>query len=60
MDKPTTGLTFKNQKDFIQWLKENHQNEEGHFIFLYKKGYETKGLTYQDALTAALCYGWID
>ena len=29
-------------------------------IYLYKKGFAHLGLTYEDAVRIALCYGWID
>lgn len=51
---------FKDKAAFREWLKEHHETHYGTDIFLYKKGYEHLGLTYEDAVQTALCYGWID
>lgn len=53
-------LEFKNKNDFKKWLKRNHETHFGTDIFLFKKGYEHLGLTYEEAVRTALCYGWID
>lgn len=53
-------LDFKSQADFLFWLKENYLTSDGVEIFMYKKGYFDQGLSYEDAVCAALCYGWID
>jgi uncharacterized protein YdeI (YjbR/CyaY-like superfamily) len=43
------------------WLAENHPRDSGVWLVLAKKG-TTKptALSYDDALDAALCHGWID
>lgn len=53
-------LHFETKETFKTWLKENHVTSEGRQIFIYKKKYHHKGLSYDDAVEAALCYGWID
>ena len=53
-------LYFPDDKAFEIWLKENYDTAEGTDIYLYKKGYESEGLTYEQAVRTALCYGWID
>lgn len=53
-------LEFKNKEAFRQWLIENHETSSGVDIYMYKKGHENEGLTYEDAVQTALCYGWID
>jgi uncharacterized protein YdeI (YjbR/CyaY-like superfamily) len=43
------------------WLAENHPLESGVWLVLAKKGTtEPTTLSYDDALDAALCHGWID
>ncbi|MBD0324221.1 MAG: YdeI/OmpD-associated family protein [Aldersonia sp.] len=43
------------------WLAANHATSSGVRLVLAKKGAsEPTRLTYADALTEALCYGWID
>lgn len=52
-------LQFKTQDEFKKWLK-NNRDSQGQQVFIYKKKYHHKGLCYEDAVRAALCYGWID
>lgn len=43
------------------WLEANHVTSSGVRLVLAKKGVTAPtGLTYDDALSEALCYGWID
>lgn len=53
-------MEFKGKTQFRKWLENNHANHEGIDIYLYKKNYEDLGLTYEDAVRTALCFGWID
>jgi len=52
-------LDFKSKEDFRKWLIENHDSS-GRKIFIYKKKHLDKGMGYEDAVTTALCFGWID
>lgn len=49
-----TGAVFR------AWLKSSHDRETELLVGLYKKGSGRGGVTYQEALDAALCFGWID
>ena len=42
------------------WLIENHQDSQGVWLVLTKKGGQLTALDYDGALDAALCFGWID
>jgi len=42
------------------WLVENHQESQGVWLVLTKKGGRLTALTYAAALDQALCFGWID
>ena len=42
------------------WLIENHQDSQGVWLVLTKKGGQVTALTMTGALDAALCFGWID
>jgi uncharacterized protein YdeI (YjbR/CyaY-like superfamily) len=43
------------------WLAENHPRDSGVWLVLAKKGTtRPTALSYDDALDAALCHGWID
>jgi uncharacterized protein YdeI (YjbR/CyaY-like superfamily) len=55
--KPTH---FKSPSDFREWLEENHDRASELWVGFYKKGSGKTGITYQEALDEALCFGWID
>jgi uncharacterized protein YdeI (YjbR/CyaY-like superfamily) len=59
-EEPTNSLTFKNRQDWRHWLRENHATSVGVWVVLRKKNSKTLGVTYQEALDEALCFGWID
>lgn len=62
MNKPTDYpiLSFTSQKEFSQWLEENHATSNGIWLRLFKKGSEVESVTYAEAVEESLCYGWID
>lgn len=51
---------FATVKDFEKWLTLNYDRKNGINVYIYKKGLETEGITYEEAVKTALCYGWID
>jgi uncharacterized protein YdeI (YjbR/CyaY-like superfamily) len=51
---------FKNRKDWVDWLEKNHTKAPGIWMRIAKKGAQITSISYQEALEAALCYGWID
>ena len=53
-------MDFKDITEFKEWLKSNHETSNGEKLFIYKKGYHHLGISYEEAVLAALCYGWID
>ncbi len=57
---PEPVLSFADQKRWASWLDANHTASQGLWLRLAKKSPGLKSLTYQEALEAALCYGWID
>jgi len=52
-------MYFENQNEFNDFLKKNHQSQEGIWIKLDKRNRPSK-LTSDQALKCALAYGWID
>lgn len=42
------------------WLAANHESSPGIWLVFYKKASGTNGLSYDDAVEEALCFGWID
>ena len=51
---------FKSKQDWATWLEKNHRKHSGMWLRLAKKDSGLRSVTYQEALEAALCYGWID
>lgn len=51
---------FEQQQGWTAWLMENHSTSSGVWLQLAKKGAETQSVSYDEAVEAALCFGWID
>jgi uncharacterized protein YdeI (YjbR/CyaY-like superfamily) len=51
---------FKSQRDWTLWLAKNHRTSPGLWLRIAKKNSDVESVSYQEALEAALCYGWID
>lgn len=51
---------FRSSAALREWLQENHDSAKELWIGFYKKGSGEPGITYQEALDEALCFGWID
>jgi uncharacterized protein YdeI (YjbR/CyaY-like superfamily) len=51
---------FASQALFRTWLEKNHDSATELLVGFYKKGSGKGGITYQQALDEALCFGWID
>lgn len=54
------NLFFKDAQSFRDWLKKNHQTEKVLWVCYYKKHTKLPSITYEESVTEALCYGWID
>ena len=57
-DQPV--LQLEDKKAWAAWLEKNHAKSPGVWLKLAKKGSGTPTVSYNEALDAALCYGWID
>jgi uncharacterized protein YdeI (YjbR/CyaY-like superfamily) len=51
-------LSFKDRSSFRKWLKKNRNCGHSVWIEYYKDG--RPGISYQESLEEALCFGWID
>src|SRR5687768_2305308 len=58
MDLPTLPFATKNK--WLDWLARQHDKSAGMWLKLAKKDLGIPSLTYDEAVEAALCYGWID
>jgi uncharacterized protein YdeI (YjbR/CyaY-like superfamily) len=55
--KPTF---FKTPAAFRTWLQKHHGTKDELWVGFYKKASRKNGITYLEAVDAALCFGWID
>lgn len=53
-------LRFRRQKDWAAWLDKNHATTTGVWLQIAKKASGVQSVSYDEALEAVLCYGWID
>lgn len=51
---------FETQTALHKWFMRHHADTAELYIGFYKKGAPQPGITYQNALDEALCFGWID
>jgi len=51
---------FKSLAEFRRWLVKNHAAVTELWVGFYRKDSGKGGITYQEALDEALCFGWID
>jgi uncharacterized protein YdeI (YjbR/CyaY-like superfamily) len=51
---------FFSAAELEDWLERNHASSEGIWLKVVKKGAGVAGVSYPEALTLALCFGWID
>jgi uncharacterized protein YdeI (YjbR/CyaY-like superfamily) len=53
-------MLFESAEDWSDWLEVHHNSAMGLWIRIAKKAAAIQSVSYYDAVTAALCYGWID
>jgi uncharacterized protein YdeI (YjbR/CyaY-like superfamily) len=52
--------SFKNRDDWRAWLAQNHARATELWLVFYKKNSGKRGVSYDEAVEEALCFGWID
>ncbi len=57
---PESVRAFESSAAFEAWLAKHHDREREIFLRIYKKGSGTPTVTNEEAIDAALCWGWID
>lgn len=57
-ERPATF--FDGPQEFEAWLQANHDTATELWMGLHKKHVEDRGLTWEQAVIEALCWGWID
>ena len=56
----TEQLYFADRDAWRAWLEQNHAIEKEAWLVHYKKHARKPGISYEDAVEEALCFGWID
>lgn len=56
----TETLFAATPAEFRQWLEQNHQTKKEIWLVIYKKSSGKTGVSYDEAVDEALCFGWID
>lgn len=57
-ERPATF--FASAQEFREWLEANHETATELWMGLNKKHVADRGLTWDEAVPEALCFGWID
>jgi uncharacterized protein YdeI (YjbR/CyaY-like superfamily) len=60
IDMDSNGIYFSNNDEWRKWLSINHDRVPEAWLFIRKKRSSTAGISYDEALDEALCFGWID
>jgi uncharacterized protein YdeI (YjbR/CyaY-like superfamily) len=58
--KSTPILSFRSSSEWLDWLRKNHAKSSGIWLKIAKKDTTAQSISYNEALEAALRYGWID
>jgi uncharacterized protein YdeI (YjbR/CyaY-like superfamily) len=53
-------IAFASAREWQRWLAAHHAKSEGVWLRFFKKNSGTASVSHAAALSAALCYGWID
>lgn len=54
------AIFFSGPEEFRAWLEANHDSATELWMGLYKRHVPDRGLTWEQAVPEALCFGWID
>lgn len=61
MGKETIETFYpKSRKAWRQWLSRHHRSEQSVWLLMYKKQSGIPTISWDDAVSEALCFGWID
>jgi uncharacterized protein YdeI (YjbR/CyaY-like superfamily) len=58
-EKETGPVRVGDRAGWRRWLEENHRRPQGVWLVVAKKD-APEGITYEEAVEEALCFGWID
>jgi uncharacterized protein YdeI (YjbR/CyaY-like superfamily) len=53
-------LLVQSRQEWREWLVQHHQDRKEIWLIYYKKGSGKTGISYEESVEEALCFGWID
>ncbi|MFV0592297.1 MAG: YdeI/OmpD-associated family protein [Draconibacterium sp.] len=53
-------MFFETSEQWESWLEQNHLKETELWLVYFKKHTNVKGISYEESVKSALCWGWID
>ena len=53
-------LEFHSRSEWRRWLQRNHSREREVWLVFHKRSSGDAGISYEDAIEEALCFGWVD
>jgi uncharacterized protein YdeI (YjbR/CyaY-like superfamily) len=56
----TKTLYVKTRSEWRNWLKKNYKSEKEIWLVFQNKSSDKTGISYEEAVEEALCFGWID
>jgi len=59
-EKTLESLDVRTRQHWRRWLREHHASSRGIWLVFHKLRTGVPGLTYDDVVEEALCFGWID
>ena len=60
MQKDLETVVPKSVSDWRKWLEKNAEKEQAVWVIFHKKASGVPSLTWSEAVSEALCFGWID
>jgi uncharacterized protein YdeI (YjbR/CyaY-like superfamily) len=54
----TKTLYVKTRSEWRSWLKNNYKTEKEIWLVFQNKSSDKKGISYEEAVEEALCFGW--
>jgi len=58
--RPAETLLVSSRDEWRAWLAENHDRQPAVWLVFFKGRAAAAGISYEDAVEEALCFGWID
>lgn len=53
-------LLISNRQEWREWLAQHHRDRKEIWLIYYKKSSGKVGISYEESVEEALCFGWID